>query len=267
MASTPLLVERADHIETWTLNLPDARNPISDPAIVDAICDQVAAVNADHDVRAVVLTGAGSAFSAGGNVKDMVDRAGMFGGSPYELRDGYRQGIQRIPRALYHCEVPVVAAVNGPAVGAGCDLAVMCDLRVASTRAWFAESFVQLGIIPGDGGAWLLTRAIGPARAAEMALTGDRVTAEQAAEWGLVNRVVEPDALMDSARELAGRVAKNPPHAVRMAKRLLRESQHQSLESLLELSATMQALAHHTEDHREALAAFGEKRPGSYTGR
>lgn len=267
MASEPLLVERADHVETWTLNLPDSRNPISDPAIVDALCAQVAKVNADHDVRAVVLTGAGSAFSAGGNVKDMVDRTGMFGGGPYELRDGYRGGIQRIPRALYHCEVPVVAAVNGPAVGAGCDLAVMCDLRVASSNAWFAESFVQLGIIPGDGGAWLLTKAIGPARAAEMALTGDRVTSDQALEWGLVNQVVEPEELLGAARELAARIAKNPPHSVRMAKRLLRESQHQSLESLLELSAAMQALAHHTEDHREALAAFGEKRPGDYVGR
>ena len=267
MTPSPLLVERADHVETWTLNRPDSRNPISDPAIVDALCERVAAVNADHDVRAVILTGAGPVFSAGGNVKDMVDRAGMFGGSPYELRDGYRGGIQRIPRALYHCEVPVVAAVNGPAVGAGCDLAVMCDLRVASTKAWFAESFVQLGIIPGDGGAWLLTKAIGPARAAEMALTGDRVGAEQAAAWGLVNEVVEPEDLMGAARALAARVAKNPPHSVRMAKRLLRESQHQSLESLLELSAAMQALAHHTEDHREALRAFGEKRPGEYTGR
>ena len=267
MTTAPLLVERADHIETWTMNLPDSRNPISDPAIVDALCDQVATVNGDHDVRAVVLTGAGSAFSAGGNVKDMVDRAGMFGGSPYELRDGYRRGIQRIPRALYHCEVPVVAAVNGPAVGAGCDLAVMCDLRVASTRAWFAESFVQLGIIPGDGGAWLLTKAIGPARAAEMALTGDRVKAGQAAAWGLVNEVVEPDQLLEAAHTLAARVAKNPPHSVRMAKKLLRESQHQSLESLLELSAAMQALAHHAEDHREALAAFGDKRAGEYTGR
>lgn len=267
MTTSPLLVERADHIETWTLNLPDSRNPISDPAIVDALCDRVAAVNADHDVRAVVLTGAGSAFSAGGNVKDMVDKAGMFGGSPYELRNGYRGGIQRIPRALYHCEVPVVAAVNGPAVGAGCDLAVMCDLRVASTKAWFAESFVQLGIIPGDGGAWLLTKAIGPARAAEMALTGDRVKPEQAAAWGLVNEVVEPENLLEAAHALAARVAKNPPHAVRMAKKLLRESQHQSLESLLELSAAMQALAHHTADHREALAAFGEKRAGEYTGR
>lgn len=267
MTDTALLVDRADHVETWTLNLPDSRNPISDSAMVEALCDRVDAVNADPDVRAVVLTGAGTAFSAGGNVKDMVERNGMFGGSPYELRDGYRRGIQRIPRALYHCEVPVIAAVNGPAVGAGCDLAVMCDLRVASTRAFFAESFVQLGIIPGDGGAWLLTKAIGPARAAEMALTGDRVTAEQALEWGLVNQVAEPDDLLDAARALAGRVAKNPPHSVRMAKKLLRESQHQSLESLLELSAAMQALAHHTEDHREALAAFGEKRAGDYTGR
>lgn len=264
---SPLLVERAEHVETWTLNLPEARNPISDERIVEALVDRVAAVNADPDVRAVVLTGAGSAFSAGGNVKHMVERSGMFGGSPYELRDGYRGGIQRIPRALYHCEVPVIAAVNGPAVGAGCDLTLMCDMRVASTKAWFAESFVQLGIIPGDGGAWLLTKAIGPARAAEMALTGDRVDADTALRWGLVNEVVEPEQLLEAARALAARVAKNPPHSVRMAKKLLRESQHQSLESLLELSAAMQALAHHTEDHREALTAFGEKRPGEYRGR
>lgn len=261
-----LLVECDGHVETWTMNLPEIRNPISAPEIVEALVDNVARVNLDHDVRAVVLTGAGPAFSAGGNVKDMVNRSGMFGGSPYELRDGYRNGIQRIPRALYHCQVPVIAAVNGPAVGAGCDLTLMCDLRVASERAWFAESFVSLGIIPGDGGAWLLTKAIGPARAAEMALTGDRVTADTALEWGLVNEVVAPDELLDAAKKLAGRVAKNPPHSVRMAKKLLRESQHQSLESLLELSAAMQALAHHTDDHREALAAFTEKRKGEYTG-
>lgn len=267
MPEMPLLVDRAEHIETWTLNRPDSRNPISDAPMVEAICERVAVVNADPDVRAVVLTGAGTAFSAGGNVKDMVVRNGMFGGSPYDIRNGYREGIQRIPRALYHCEVPVIAAVNGPAVGAGCDLAMMCDLRVASTRAFFAESFVQLGIIPGDGGAWLLTKAIGPARAAEMALTGDRVTAEKALEWGMVNELAEPEALLEAAHTLASRVAKNPPHSVRMAKKLLRESQHQPLESVLELSAAMQALAHHTEDHREALAAFNDKRAGEYRGR
>lgn len=264
---SPLLIERDAHIETWTLNMPQSRNPISAAPMVEALCEAVAAVNADIEVRAVVLTGAGPAFSAGGNVKDMVDRAGMFGGTPHELREGYRGGIQRIPRTLYHCEVPVVAAVNGPAVGAGCDLALMCDLRIAATEAFFAESFVQLGIIPGDGGAWLLTKAVGPARAAEMALTGDRVPARTALEWGLVNEVVEPEELLPAARAMALRVSKNPPPAVRMARMLLRESQHQSLESLLELSAAMQALAHHTSDHREALQAFLDKRPGAFEGR
>lgn len=262
-----LLVERDGNIEIWTLNLPEIRNPISSPDIIDALVDNVARVNQDYDVRCVILTGAGSAFSAGGNVKDMVDQAGMFGGSPYELRDGYRNGIQRIPMALYHCQVPVIAAVNGPAVGAGCDLTLMCDMRVASEKAWFAESFVGLGIIPGDGGAWLLTKTLGPARAAEMALTGDRVKSDQALEWGLVNQVVAPEELIDAAKKLAGRVAKNPPHSIRLAKQLLRESQHQSLASLLELSASMQALAHHTADHREALSAFMDKRPGNYTGK
>lgn len=265
--TTPLIVELNDHIETWTLNLPEMRNPISDHRVIKALVENVERVNLDNNVRAVILTGAGKAFSAGGNVKDMQDRNGMFGGSPYELRDGYRDGIQRIPLALYNCRVPVIAAVNGPAVGAGCDLAVMCDMVVASTNAWFAESFVQLGIIPGDGGAWLLTKALSPARAAEMALTGDRIQPETALEWGLINKVVEPEELLDVAREYAERVAKNPPHSVRMAKKLLRESQQQSLASVLELSAAMQALAHHTKDHEEAIAALLERRQGEYIGK
>lgn len=265
--SEPLIVTREGHIETWTLNLPQARNPISDEGVIEALVAAVARVNVDDDARAVVLTGAGSAFSAGGNVKDMADRAGMFGGPPAQLRESYRRGIQRIPRALYHCEVPTIAAVNGPAVGAGCDLALMCDLRVASTSAWFAESFVQLGIIPGDGGAWFLPRAVGAARAAEMALTGDRVDAATALDWGLVSRVVDPDELLPCALDLAARVAKNPPQAVRMAKKLLREAQHCRLETLLELSAAMQPLAHHSADHAEALTAMAEKRPGAYVGR
>jgi enoyl-CoA hydratase/carnithine racemase len=190
----------------------------------------------------------------------------MFGGAPAELRDGYRGGIQRIPKALYHCEVPVIAAVGGPAIGAGCDLALMCDMRVASTAAKFAESFVKLGIIPGDGGAWLLPRAVGLARAAEMAFTGDAIDAETALDWGLVSRVVEPDELLPTARALAERVAVNPPQALRMTKKLIREGQHQSLESLLELSAAMQALAHSTRDHHEAVAAMLEKRPAVFTG-
>ncbi|MEH1098928.1 crotonase/enoyl-CoA hydratase family protein [Micromonospora sp. CPCC 205561] len=262
----PVLVERDGFVETWTINLPEARNPISGDDVIDALVARVDAVNADRSVRAVVLTGAGSAFSAGGNVKDMADRVGLFGGAPHELRDGYRRGIQRIPRAMYACDVPLIAAVNGAAVGAGCDLALMCDLRIASERAFFAESFVKLGIIPGDGGAWLLPRAVGAARAAEMALTGDRVDAATALEWGLVSRVVPHEELLTEARRLADRVAANPPHAVRMAKKLLREAQHQSLDSILELSAAMQALAHQTRDHDEAVRAFLDRREPRFTG-
>ncbi|MGJ3561678.1 crotonase/enoyl-CoA hydratase family protein [Streptomyces sp. INA 01156] len=234
--------------------------------MIDAFEANLDRVNADLDVRCVVLTGAGSAFSAGGNVTDMRAKTGMFAGGPWELRNGYRRGIQRLPLAMQASEVPMIAAVNGPAVGAGCDLAMMCDLRIASTKGWFAESFVQLGIIPGDGGAWFLTHAIGPQRAAEMALTGDRVDAATALEWGLVTRVVDPQDLLPAAHELARRVAKNPAHSTRMAKRLLRESQLNPLATVLELSATMQAISHHTADHDEAMTALTEKRAGQYTG-
>ena len=261
-----VLTSRRGHVETWTLNRPDQRNPISDPDVVDALVANVDRVNADPQVRAVVLTGAGPAFSAGGNVKDMAARRPPFDGPPATLRERYRQGIQRIPRAMYGCDVPVVAAVNGPAIGAGCDLACMCDLRVASTDAVFAESFVRIGLIPGDGGAWLLHRLVGPARAAEMTLTGDPVDAATALEWGLVSRVVEPDALLPEAHALAERIAANPPQTVRLAKKLLREAAHQGLESVLELSAAYQAISQRTADHDEALAGLLEKRPTTYTG-
>lgn len=266
--SSPLLIERdSSDIVTWTLNSPETRNAISDEDMVQAIVDAVDAANADETVRVAILTGAGSAFSSGGNVKHMRDKAGMFGGDPAALRQSYRHGIQRIPRALAGCEIPVIAAVNGPAIGAGCDLVTMCDLRIASTAARFAESFVKVGLVPGDGGAWLLPRAVGMARASEMALTGDAIDAATALEWGLVSQVVEPEELLGAAHALARRVAANPPQVVRMTKRLLREGQSQSLDALLELSAAMQATAHHTADHQEAVAAMLEKRPPEFTGR
>jgi enoyl-CoA hydratase/carnithine racemase len=197
----------------------------------------------------------------------MRDREGMFGGSPAEIRDGYRNGIQRIPLALWNVEVPAIAAVNGPAIGAGCDLACMCDLRIAAENARFAESFVKVGIIPGDGGAWLLPRTVGLARACEMAFTGEAIDARTALDWGLVSRVVPADQLLDAARELASRIAVNPPQVLRMTKKLIREGMQQSLPSLLELSAAMQALAHHTEDHQEAVGAMLDKRTPDFRGR
>ena len=252
--------EQSGGIVTLTLDKPEERNALSTPAQwaeVVAACERV---RADLSVKVIILTGAGSAFCAGGNVKDMRDKKGIAAGSAREIADGYRAGIQRIPLALYNLEVPTIAAVNGAAIGAGCDLACMCDIRIASTKAKFAESFVKLGIIPGDGGAWLLPRTVGMSKAAELTFTGDTIGAEEALACGLVSRVVAPEELLGAANALAARIAANPGPALRMSKRLLREGQHVRLDTLLEMSAAFQAIAHHTPEHDAALAAFLESR-------
>lgn len=258
-----LVVEREDDgVVVATLNRPDERNAISsrdDIAEIEQLCADVAR---DPAIKVVILTGAGRAFCAGGNVKDMAARKGMFGGNPFQIRNNYREGIQRIPVALYELEVPVIAAVNGPAVGAGLDLACMCDIRICAPTALFAESFVKLGLVPGDGGAWLLPRIIGMARASVMTLTGDAIDADTALEYGLASEVVPHDQLLAEARALARRIAVNPGHATRLAKRLLREGQDMKLGPLLELSAAYQALAHHTDAHHEAVAAMLPKPRG-----
>ena len=176
------------------------------------------------------------------------------------IRESYRQGIQRIPLALYNLEVPTIAAVNGPAIGAGCDLACMCDMRIGSHNASFAESFVKVGIIPGDGGSWFLPRVVGMSKAAEMSFTGDRVDAEEALKIGLISLLTTPETLLTEANSLAERISANPSLVLRMTKKLLREGQRQDLASLLELSANLQSIAHKTADHHEAVHAFLEKR-------
>jgi enoyl-CoA hydratase/carnithine racemase len=262
-----LIAEREDSILTVRMDSPETRNALSEPAQMQEFVDLCASVKADRSVKVVVLTGNGPAFCAGGNVKDMRERGGIFAGSPYELRESYRSGIQRIPLALYELDVPVVAAINGPAIGAGLDLACMCDVRISADTAKFAESFVKLGIVPGDGGAWLLPRIVGMPKASLMALTGDTIDAAKALEWGLVTEVVPAAELLSAALDVARRMAANPSHGLRLTKRLLREGQHMRLDSLLELSAAFQSLAHHTEDHQEAVNAFVEKRAPQFTGR
>ncbi len=255
-----VLFERDGAVVTLTLNRPEERNALSTQAQWDELVACCARVDADESVKAVILTGAGTAFSAGGNVKHMREKKGIASGTPYAISQGYRTGIQRIPLALHQLEVPTIAAVNGPAIGAGCDLACMCDIRIASEKAKFAESFVKLGIIPGDGGAWLLQRAIGYQRAAELSFTGDTIDAQAALALGLVTRVVAPEALLPAAQELAARIAANSGPALRMAKRLLRQAQTARLDETLQLSAALQALAHHTAEHDAALAAFFQQK-------
>ena len=254
-----LTIERDGAVLIATMNQPETRNALTGNTAVDefvALCDQV---RTDTSVKVMILTGAGPIFSSGGNVKDM-KRFFEDSLTPDMIREEYRQGIQRIPNALYQLDVPVICAVNGPAIGAGLDLTCMCDIRIASESATFAESFVRVGIVPGDGGAWLLPRAVGMAKASEMAFTGEAINAQEALAFGLVSRVVAADQLLPEAKKLAAKIAANPVAVMRMTKRLLREGEHASLASLLEMSAGYQAIAHKTADHREAVTAFIEKR-------
>ena len=254
-----LSIQRDGAILTLTMSQPETRNALTGNTAVDEFVQVCEDVRKDASVKVVILTAEGPIFSSGGNVKDM-KRFFDDALTPDLIREEYRQGIQRIPMALYHLDVPVICAVNGPAIGAGLDLTCMCDIRIASENATFAESFVRVGIVPGDGGAWLLPRAVGMARASEMAFTGEAIDAQQALAWGLVSRVVPHDDLLTEARALAAKIAANPGAVMRMTKRLLREGEHSSLASLLEISAGYQAIAHKTIDHREAVTAFIEKR-------
>jgi enoyl-CoA hydratase/carnithine racemase len=250
-----VLFEQHDGIVTLTLNRPEKRNPISEREMVDALVDALHKIQADATAHVAILTGAGSAFSSGGDLRAMEAALEERAQNPSATVAYYAEGIQRIPLAFEALDVPVIAAVNGAAIGAGNDLACMCDLRIASETARFAESFVKLGIIPGDGGAWLLPRVVGWSKACEMAFTGDMLSAQEALACGLVSQVTTPEDLLPAAHRLARRIAANPPLAVRATKRLLREGRFASLSALLQSSAAAQAIAHTTEEHRQALAA------------
>lgn len=259
--------EKRGAILIWTLDREARLNALPDLGDGDEVAAACERVNADPSIRCVVLTGAGRAFSAGGDLTAMRDRRDLFEGSGAAIRERYRRVVHRIVRSLYGLEVPLIAAVNGPAMGLGCDIAGLGDIRIASERASFGVPFLKLGIIPGDGGSWLLPRNIGYARAAELLFTARSIDAATAAEWGLVNRVVAHDDLMTEALAVAAQVAAQPPQALRMAKTLLRQGRDTTFDQMLEMSAAMQALAHLTEDHQEGVAAVLEKRPGGFTGR
>jgi enoyl-CoA hydratase/carnithine racemase len=239
--------------------------------LIDDILKAIQWVNESDNVSVLVITGAGKAFSAGGNIKEMLERDGehcdgAFSGNVYEVQDKYRRGIQKIPLAVYNCEVPVIAAINGAAIGAGFDLTCMCDMRIGSTEALLGETFVNLGIIPGDGGAWFLQRLIGYQKAAVMTFTGRLGKADEAKTMGLLLDVVNPEELMPSAMKLAKQIADKPPQATRLTKRLMKAAQRQELADFLDLCAVFQGMCHNTEDHLEAVSAFVEKRPGQYKG-
>lgn len=247
-----VLYEVRDAVATITLNRPDARNAYSE-AMVSELLEALDDADAAEDVRAVVVTGAGSVFSAGGDLKAMRDRTGMFAGDPAELRNQYRKGLQQITRRFDAFEKPVVAAVNGAAIGAGLDLALMADLRIASNDATFGSTFAKVGLIPGDGGAYLLTRVVGFARALDLVLTARVIGAPEALAMGLVTELAPKEEVVARAVERAEQIASLPPKAVQAAKACLYRSVDQDLETALQLTAALQATVQHTDDHVEAV--------------
>lgn len=270
MNKTPQLKDSTLDIEgriAWlTLNRDDLRNALTGSALADEIVAVCEWINANPEISVLVITGAGKAFSSGGNIKDMRDRKADFAGDVAQLEANYRVGIQRIPLAIEALEVPVIAAVNGPAIGAGFDLANMCDIRIGSSEAVFGETFINLGIIPGDGGAWFLQRVVGYQRAAELTFSGRLVKAAEARDIGILLEVTEPGDLLSRARELAASFAGKPPHSVRYTKRLLKKAQRSELRDFLDLCAVYQGISHNTDDHAEAVAAFLEKREPEFKG-
>jgi enoyl-CoA hydratase/carnithine racemase len=250
-------------IALMTLNDVASRNSMSFD-MMDALQSVCAEVNSSKDIRVLILTGAGDSFSAGGNMDDMTQREGIFAlEDPLWARDMNVSQVHKIPNSLYGLQVPTIAAVNGHAIGGGCDLALMCDIRISSEKAVFAESFLRVGLVPGDGGAWFLPRVVGLSRAMEMALTCDFIDAATAEKIGLVSRVVAHDRLMEEAQGIATRIARHPPEIARLTKRLMRFGAQSSLADTLELTASMQGMAQTSKAHREAarkVAATMKKR-------
>ena len=270
MTAIPQLADASlslkDRVATLTFERDDVRNALTGTALIDDLTRCVDWVNQSAEVSVLVITGAGKAFSSGGNVKEMRDKQGLFGGQGVAIQEQYRLGIQRIPLAMDNIEVPTIAAINGAAIGAGFDLCNMCDVRIGCPETLVGETFINLGIIPGDGGAWFLQKVVGYQRAAEMTLTGRLVTADEALEYGILLELVATDALLPRAQELAAQIAAKPPAGVRMTKRLMKAAQRMELRDLLDMSASMQALSHQMDDHDEAVAAFLDKRSPEFKG-
>lgn len=267
MVDNDLILEIDGLIARLTINRPDSRNPLGQPGDGARFRAAADAINADKNLRCVIMTGAGPAFSAGGDLKAMRDKSGYFGGSAPEIRDHYREHIHGIIHAMWDIEVPIVGAINGPAIGLGGDVASLCDIRIAAASARFGATFLKVGLLPGDGGAWLLPRHIGWSRAAQLFFTGDLIDAPTAREWGLVSEVVPDAELMDYCEALAKRICVQPPQALRMTKKLMRDGTMANFNTIMEMSAALQVTLHQTEDHMEALNAFFEKRVPEFKGR
>ncbi|MBI5720772.1 MAG: enoyl-CoA hydratase/isomerase family protein [Rubrivivax sp.] len=266
MSQQATTVATEGDVTTITLNRPERMNALT-RAMIDEIIAVLDAANAGSDTRVVVLTGAGRGFCGGADLKDLNSPQGLLpSDSPESKRQGLRHGVQPLIRALRDCDVPVIAMVNGDAAAGGCDLALACDIRIGSERTRFMESFARIGLFPGTGGCWFLPRMVGLSKAAEMVFTGDPIGAQEAYQWGLISQLVPHAELLDRTMVLARRIAAGPPIALRLAKMVMHRGVDMSLETSLELAAASESITLTSDDHREGLAAFLEKREARFRG-
>ncbi|MGH3170311.1 MAG: enoyl-CoA hydratase/isomerase family protein [Trebonia sp.] len=255
----------ADGIGTILLNRPHRKNAFT-PAMIDQWARILVDARTDPDVRVVVLTGAGDAFCSGFDLSSM-DPADGERPSPLQRKEHLTDHIHRIPYALEDLDKPVIAAINGVAVGAGMDMALMCDMRIIARSARLSEGYICVGLVPGDGGCYYLPRLVGQAKALELLLTRDFIDAGEAARLGIANHVVDDAELPAATARLARKLADAPPVAVRTIKRAVCQSARADLRTALDLISSHMSVVTSTQDSAEALAAFREKRPGRYVGR
>ena len=256
MSYKTIKLSKQNKIATLTLNDPRTRNAITDPVLLEEVKAVLSLLQDDQDISVCIITGEGKGFSSGGNINDMVSREKMFAGDSLELQRNYRKGIHRLTKLIYALDIPVIAAVNGAAFGAGFDLTLLCDFRIASERATFSSTFINLGLISGDGGIWLMRKILGAQRATELALTGRVVDAQEAMEMGILLKVVTHKDLLDEALKLANTIAKKPRDALVLTKMLLKSTDKLGYEDHLNLCSGNQAILHHTPEHEEALKGF-----------
>ncbi|MBL7666112.1 MAG: enoyl-CoA hydratase/isomerase family protein [Bacteriovoracaceae bacterium] len=261
-----LITEKTHSIFWIKFNRPQQRNAISSE-MIESFVAALSEAEMDDSVRVIILAGEGENFSAGGDVKDMKSKSGMFAGEANELRLRYRNGIQKIPEAINRLNKPLIGMVHGAAVGAGCDIVSMCDYVVAEEKATFAETFSKIALVPGDGGTFFLQRAIGFRKAMEMYLTGDFYSATQALAMGLINKVTSKENLKAETIKVADKISQNSPIAIQMTKRALVHAYRSDLNSNLDLLSAFQAITQRTTDHAEGLKALQQKEKPNFQGR
>lgn len=258
-----LLYEKDGPIATITLNRPERMNTISGPMLAE-LSEKLLTANADRDVRAIILTGSGRAFCAGLDLQDASSGSGIGGGgsmgTTLDLRDAP-------PTVLHKLDTPVICALNGGAAGYGMDLALGCDIRVASSRAKLAAAFTKRGVLPESGGTWILPRLVGWAKAAEIIFTGRTLDADQCLQLGLVNQVVPEGSLLEATRALANEIAANAPLAVQSAKRMMRIGLSEQFDDHVHHVFLQLLPLFQSQDFREGMKSFLEKRDPKFQGK